>query len=243
MNSTLNFITSPLISTPHAFFTRKGGVSPAPFSSLNFGGSEDTPENIAENRKRALLSVGMNPENVARLNQVHGNHVCIANPGNHPDNNQEGDALVTNEKGLTLAIGAADCYPLLFHDPEKKIIGAAHAGWRGTLSRIAKNTIEAMENLGAGRKNIRVAIGPGISGKNYEVSEEVIQQFRDAGFPEAIHTGRNLDLLAANKFVLEEAGIKKENVWALGRCTTEDDFFSYRRDKGKTGRMWAVIML
>jgi hypothetical protein len=232
------FITSPLISTSHAFFTRKGGVSPAPFSSLNFGGSEDSPENIAENRKRALLSVEMDPENVARLNQVHGNEVCIAKPGN-----QTGDALVTNEKGLTLAIGAADCYPLLFHDPENKIIGAAHAGWRGTLSRIAKNTIEAMEKLGAERKNIRVAIGPGISGKNYEVSEEVIQQFLAAGFPGEIHEGRNLDLLAANKFVLEETGIKKENVWALGRCTTEDDFFSYRRDHGKTGRMWAVIML
>lgn len=237
------YITSPLISTTHAFFTRKGGVSPAPFSSLNFGGSDDAPENIAENRKRALLSAGMDPENVARLNQVHSNEVHIAKPGNHPDNNRDGDALVTNEKGLTLAISAADCYPLLFHDPVKNIIGAAHAGWRGTLSRIAKNTIEAMEKLGAERKNIRVAIGPGISGKNYEVSEDVIRQFLDAGFPSFIHERRNLDLLAANKFVLQEAGIKKENVWALGRCTTEDDFFSYRRDKGKTGRMWAVIML
>jgi copper oxidase (laccase) domain-containing protein len=131
-SSEIQLLLSPIISTTHAFFTRKGGVSPAPFSSLNFGGSEDLVENIAENRKRALLAAGMNPENVARLNQVHGNVVCIAKLGN-----QTGDALVTNEKGLTLAIGAADCYPLLFHDPTTKIIGAAHAGWKGTLARIA----------------------------------------------------------------------------------------------------------
>lgn len=234
----IHFISSPIITTTHAFFTRKGGISPAPFSSLNFGGSDDAPGNIAENRKRALLAAGMDPGNVARLNQVHGNVVCVAKPGN-----QTGDALVTNEKGLTLAIGAADCYPLLFHDSKNKIIGAAHAGWKGTLSRIAKNTIEAMEKLGAELKEIRVAIGPGISGKNYEVSEEVIQKFISEGFPSSCWEGRRLDLLEANKFVLRESGIAEEKIWALGRCTTEDDFFSYRRDKGVTGRMWATIML
>ncbi|MCX6311131.1 MAG: peptidoglycan editing factor PgeF [Bacteroidetes bacterium] len=231
------FIKSPIISTKHAFFTRKGGVSPAPFSSLNFGGSEDAQENIAENRRRGLVAAGMNPEKVSRLNQVHGNVVCIGEIGN-----QTGDALVTNEKGLTLAIGAADCYPLLFHDVKNNIIGAAHAGWKGTLARIAKNTIEAMENLGAERKFIRVAIGPGISKINYQVSEEIIHQFRNANFPENCWQERNLDLLEANKFVLRENGIAEENIWALGRCTTEDAFFSYRRDKGVTGRMWAAIM-
>ncbi len=232
------FLQSSIISTTHAFFTRKDGVSPAPFSSLNFGGSEDTPENIAENRRRALIAAGMNPEKVSHLNQVHGNVVCIGKIGN-----QTGDALVTKEKGLTLAIAAADCYPLLFHDAKNKIIGAAHAGWKGTLAHIAKNTIEAMENLGAERKFISVAIGPGISGKNYQVSEEIIQQFHDAKFPENCWKGRNLDLLEANKYVLRENGIAEENIWAMGRCTTEEDFFSYRRDKGVTGRMWACIML
>jgi copper oxidase (laccase) domain-containing protein len=100
-----------------------------------------------------------------------------------------------------------------------------------------------MEELGAERNEIRVAIGPGISGKNYEVSETVIEQFNAAGFPSACWEGRHLDLLEANKFVLGESGIAEENIWALGRCTTEEDFFSYRRDKGVTGRMWATIML
>lgn len=232
------YITAPNITTRHAFFTRNGGISPAPFASLNFGGSDDDPENIRVNRERALTAVGMNPHNVARLNQVHGADVLIAQAGSHT-----GDALVTKEKDLVLAIGAADCYPILFHDPVNHIIGAAHCGWKGTLARIARNTIEKMVSIGADRKNIRAAIGPGICRSNYEVSEEVIDRFMNAGFPSSIHAGRLLDLLAANKFVIYEAGIPGENVWALNRCTTEDDFFSYRRDKGKTGRMWAVISL
>ena len=100
-----------------------------------------------------------------------------------------------------------------------------------------------MVKLGAAKENIRAAIGPGICRDKYEVSEEVITQFMSAGFPESIHSGRHLDLLEANKFVLQESGILPEHIWALHRCTTEDDFFSYRRDHGKTGRMWAVIML
>lgn len=231
-------ILAPNITAKHAFFTRKGGISPAPFASLNFGGSEDDPENIRINRERALTSLGMDAQNVARLNQVHGGDVLLAKPGN-----QTGDALVTAERGLVLAVAAADCYPLLFHDAKHNVIGAAHAGWKGTLARIARNTIEKMIALGADRKEIRVAIGPGICRNKYEVSEETIQQFLDAGFPSTIHSGRQLDLLAANLFVLHEAGIPEANVWALNRCTTEDDFFSYRRDKGKTGRMWACISM
>jgi YfiH family protein len=231
------FLASPLIRTPHAFFTRHGGVSPAPFDSLNFGGDDDAA-NIAENRRRGLTAAGMDPQRVAFLKQVHGSDVLEAQAGQ-----QTGDALVTTEKGLTLAIGAADCYPLLFHDAQHNVIGAAHAGWRGTLAQIARNTIAEMEKRGAARNTICAAIGPGICRENYEVSEEVIAQFRDAGFPERCWTGRQLDLLEANKFVLAESGILPQNTWALNRCTTENDFFSYRRDNGKTGRMWAAIML
>ena len=234
--SEIKYISSPIITAKHAFFLRHGGVSPAPFGSLNFGGHDDDPENVRINRERALTFAGMNPKNVARLNQIHGGDVVVAKEGA-----QTGDALVSVEKGITLAIGAADCYPLLFHDAQNAVIGAAHAGWKGTLARIAHNTIEKMISLGAERREIRVAIGPGICRNNYEVSEEVIAKFMNAGFPESIHTGRQLDLLATNKFVLNESGISSDRIWALNRCTTEDDFFSYRRDHGKTGRMWACI--
>jgi YfiH family protein len=236
--SEVQYVTSPLIQASHAFFLRHGGISRPPFGTLNFGGHDDNPHNIKVNRERALTAVGMNPQKVARLNQVHGAEVLIAQVGS-----QTGDALVTKERGLVLAIGAADCYPLLFHDAKNNVIGAAHAGWKGTLARIAKNTIDKMISIGAEVSEIRVAIGPGICRDNYEVSEEVIEQFMSAEFPEAIHAGRQLDLLAANKFVLTEAGISEDRIWALNRCTTEDDFFSHRRDQGKTGRMWAVISL
>ncbi len=234
----VRWLSSPLISTVHGFSTRYGGVSPAPYNSLNFGGHEDAPANIAENRRIGLTALGVQAEQIAYLKQIHSNTVCIAAPGI-----QTGDALVTREKQLPMAVSAADCYPILFHDPVNEVIGAAHAGWKGTLARIAANTIAAMAQLGADPAHIHIAIGPGISRKNYEVSADVIDQFAAAGFPGSCWSGRYLDLLAANRFVLEESGIIPEHIWALNRCTTEPDFFSYRRDQGKTGRMWAVISL
>lgn len=232
------WIKTSHISTTHGFSTRHGGVSPAPFGSLNLGGTEDLPENIAENRKRALSDLSIPFDCVSYLNQIHSNTVCRGAAGK-----QTGDALVTNGPGLALAVGAADCYPVLFYDEKNKVIGAAHCGWKGTLGRIVKNTIEEMILLGAEKPHIKMAIGQGICADNYEVSEEVIAQFREAGFPLTCWHGRQLDLLKANQFVALESGIARENIWSMNRCTTEADFFSYRRDKGKTGRMWAVIML
>jgi polyphenol oxidase len=222
----------------HGFSTRYGGISPPPFDSLNLGGSEDTPENILHNRTIALQSVGFTLNELCYLKQVHGNHVCLAQRGI-----QEGDALVSNEKGKILAVSAADCYPILFYDEVNQVIGAAHAGWRGTVSRIAANTITAMCELGARKETIKVAIGQGISLQQFEVGEEVKDQFLKSGFPINCIQGKNIDLVTANVFVLHEAGILLQHIWALNRCTFESDFFSYRRDKGKTGRMWGVIGL
>lgn len=232
------WINCPDINTIHGFSTRYGGISPEPFMSLNLGGVEDLPENIEENRRRALTDLGIEMKQVSYLNQIHSSNVCKAFPGK-----QTGDALVTNQPQLAISVGAADCYPILFYDEKNKVIGAAHCGWKGTLGRIVKNTIEEMIKLGAEKEHVKVAIGQGISAKNYEVSEDVIHQFRDQHFPETCWNKRQLDLLAANKFVALESGILKENIWSMNRCTTEVDFFSYRRDNGKTGRMWAVIML
>ncbi len=234
----MRWINSPHIRTIHGFSTRHGGVSPNPFDSLNLGGVDDLPENISVNRRRALDDLGIDMNQLSFLNQIHSNQVCLAKVGK-----QTGDALVTNQKNIAIAVGAADCYPILFYDEMNKVIGAAHCGWKGTLGRIVKNTIDEMVNLGAEIDHIKLAIGQGISEKNYEVSEEVIQQFRDQHFPETCWNNRHLDLLAANKFVAEESGILKKHTWYMNRCTTEPDFFSYRRDHGKTGRMWAVIML
>lgn len=228
----------PLFRRRHAFFTRHGGVSEPPFDSLNFGGFEDDPEHVEENRRRGLRSLGAQPDSVAWLRQVHGKTVCDARPGV-----QEGDALCTAKPGLALAVATADCYPLLFEDAEAEVVAAAHAGWRGTLDLIAAATVEAMVERGARRETIRAAIGPGICGPQYEVGGELIAVFRDAGFPEDCFLGKNLDLAAANRFVLRRSGLRDEAIWSAGRCSTEPDFFSHRRDRGLTGRMWSVIVL
>jgi len=234
----MRWINSQNITTVHGFSTRHGGVSTGAFSSLNLGGSEDFPEHIAENRTLALADLGIDFQQVSYLNQIHSNRVCRAAIGK-----QTGDALVTNTSNIAIAVGAADCYPVLFYDEKNRVIGAAHCGWKGTLAMIVKHTIEEMQLLGAEKEQIKVAIGQGISMENYQVSEEVIEQFRAYGFPEYCWQNRQLNLLAANKWVALQAGVTEENIWSMNRCTTEDEFFSYRRDQGKTGRMWGLIML
>lgn len=234
----MRWIHSKNISTIHGFSTIYGGISPAPFYSLNLGGTEDLADHIAENRRLALSDLGIRFEQVSYLNQVHNNTVCEANPGK-----QTGDALVTNSKNIALAVGAADCYPVLFYDDKNSVIGVAHCGWKGTLCRIVKNTLDEMIKRGAEKQYIKMAIGQGISMKNYEVSEDVIEQFRANGFPNSCWQNRQLNLLEANTFVALENGILFDHIWSMNRCSTESDFFSYRRDNGKTGRMWGIIML
>lgn len=232
------WLNAPNISCIHGFSTRQGGVSPAPFESLNLGGSEDNETHIAINRQRALEQLHVSDYDLCNLKQVHGNTVCVAKPGQ-----QTGDALVTNQRELVLAISIADCYPILFYDKVNKVIGAAHAGWRGTHSKIAQNTLSEMVRLGARHENISVAIGQGISQNRFEVGAEVIDQFKAAGFPDSCWHQNKIDLIACNLFILKENNILDENIWVMNRCTFEKDFFSYRRDKGVTGRMWALITL
>jgi YfiH family protein len=232
------WLVSENIGCVHGFSTRHGGVSPAPFHSLNLGGSEDKQENIAKNRALALNALKLSTNELCFLKQVHGTTVCTASPGQ-----QEGDALVSNQKNLALAISIADCYPILFHDPVNGVIGAAHAGWRGTVSGISTAVIDRMKALGADPETTRVAIGQGISQARFEVGEEVIEQFKKNGFPESCRNKNHLDLIKCNIFTLQKNGISLKNIWTMNRCTFEDDFFSYRRDKGVTGRMWAVIAM
>ncbi|MBB6098917.1 hypothetical protein HNR42_002352 [Deinobacterium chartae] len=234
------WLSAPNLTFRHGFSLRHGGVSQGPFASLNFDDRQDHPLHVAENRRIALSALGFDPDRVARLEQVHSCEVLTARPGV-----QTGDAQVSDVPGLALAIGTADCYPILLEDPEAGIVGAAHAGWRGTVGRIAARTVEAMQRLGARPERIRAAIGPGISRAQYPVGPEVRARFLEAGFPEEVLSagpgGVHLDLLDANRFVLREAGLGTDQIWAANRCSTEADFFSYRRDAGQTGRMWAVI--
>lgn len=244
------WLRAPNLDVTHGFSTRVGGVSHAPYDSLNFDDREDDPPRVAVNRLRALAQLGWRPEQVARLEQVHGAEVVQAQPGV-----QTGDGLVSDRPGLVLAIGTADCYPVLLHDPEAGVVGAAHAGWRGTVAGVAVRTLEAMTELGADPARVRAAIGPGICADHYEVGPDVAEAFGRAGLgaavtepPGRLHLGLgaphpHLDLLAANRHLLLDAGIQPDHLWAAGLCSFDTEFFSFRRDSGKTGRMWAVIGL
>ncbi len=232
------WLTASNINCKHGFSTRWGGVSATPFNTLNLGGLEDRPEIILQNRSLALQNLNLTISNLCYLKQIHGVDVCNATIGQ-----QIGDALVTNKPNLILAVSIADCYPILFYDDVNKVIGAAHCGWRGTVGKIAKNTITKMIELGATPHTTKVAIGQGISQHNFEVGSEVIEQFKNNKFPDYCWKGNKIDLIACNKFVLQQNNILESNIWTMNRCTFEDDFFSYRQDKGKTGRMWAIITL
>lgn len=232
------WLTSPNIACTHGFSTRHGGVSKSPFLSLNLGGNDDDNACISTNRQLALQHLNLNSDSLCYLKQVHGNVVREAAPGQ-----QEGDALVSNKTGLTLAISIADCYPILFFDEKNAVIGAAHAGWRGTVSGIAGNVVKAMQKLGAEPQHINVAIGQGICRDKFNVGDEVTDSFRKEGFPETFLKDNKIDLVKCNIFVLKENHIPEKNIWAMNRCTFENDFYSYRRDKGITGRMWGLIAL
>ena len=243
-------MTTPNLRAAHAFTSRSGGVSVGPFAGLNLDDRQDDVQAVAENRRRLVAELGFGPEQVSLLTQVHGTEVVQARTGEQ----QTADAQVTDRPGMLLAIATADCYPVLLEDPLAGVVGAAHAGWRGTVGDVVGQTVQAMCRLGARPERIRAAVGPGISAARYPVGPEVAGAFRQAGLeqflsvlpvgsdtPDPQHDAQCLDLCAANLFLLERAGLEPAHLWASGRCSTEADFYSYRRDAGITGRMWAVI--
>lgn len=235
----LPLLTTPL-PTPHGFTTRTGGVSEGPFYSLNLSkATGDDPEKVAENQRRVLALFGNPP--VAGLRQVHGTQVhWVEGPGVW-----EGDGLLTTTPGLLLRVGVADCYPLLLYHP-KGAVGALHAGWRGTVGGILPKVVALLKERGFDPAGLRLAIGPGIGGACYQVGEEVAEAFLKEGLPtfRPDEEGRyRLDLLAALFLQAQRLGIPKAHIHAVGLCTHCDPrLFSHRRDRGRTGRMWGVIM-
>jgi polyphenol oxidase len=235
------WLTAPVLSSTHGFSTREG-VGFGLNLSVRVG---DDPNRVLENRMRALGSLGLMPERTMLVRQVHSGDVLRVTPDLlEQSGNLEADAMVS-AGSLALAIETADCYPILLEDRTAGVIGAAHAGWRGTIAGIARNTLLAMVELGASPDRVRAAVGPGICAANYEVSPDLRDQFLEAGFPRGIWTRANeswhLDLSEANRWLLEESGVPRDSIWVSGACSTEARFFSYRRDAGRTGRMWAVI--
>lgn len=240
------FLHAPNIAVPHAFTTRTGGVSPDPYASLNLGlSSGDSEANVEANRARALDAFGSKPDQCCAFHQIHSARVVRAKPTYFAE---EADASITDDPSLTLIVSTADCLPILFHDPVQGVVAAAHCGWRGTVKGMVDAVLDAFAGYGSHMEDIHAAIGPGISRANYQVGAEVIDAFASAGFPKTVYEpdgiGRYLlDVVAANRYLLERRGVS--NIWQSDMCTYADPtrFYSHRRDKGRTGRHWALIKL
>jgi polyphenol oxidase len=234
----------------HGVFTRYGGVSPAPWDSLNTGGSVgDAPEHVRENHHRMLDALGIPHDQVVTTWQVHSDAVLLVEgPMDPAADLVQADAMITAQPGIALSMRFADCIPLLYYDPVRKAIGLAHAGWRGAVRGIAGKTVQAMERaFGTNPADLRVVIGPGICGACYAVGEEVVSAVRlRYGAQAPVFTvadgATHLDLWQTNALDLEQHGVAQIEV--ASQCTFEDDaFFSHRRDAGATGRFGVVIRL
>jgi len=234
-----------------AVFSRRGGVSPAPWDSLNVGGSVgDDPARVAENRIRSFRSMDREPASIHDVWLVHGTNVVCAEAPRLPGKPTQADILLTDNPEVTLFMRFGDCLPLLFHDPKKRVVGIAHAGWLGTVRGAASATITAMqERYGCKPGHILAGIGPSIGVDHYEVGEEVAAQFREkfGDDSERMIEARNgstyLDLWTANVIQLKQAGVERVEVSAVCTACHLEDWFSHRAERGKTGRFGALIAL
>ena len=221
----------------HGFFTREGGVSGGLYASLNGGvGSKDDMALVTENRARMAAAVGVAPGRFLTCYQIHSPKVVVAEEPWSADARPRADAIVTRMRALAIGVSTADCGPVLLADPKARVIGAAHAGWRGALSGVVEAAIAAMEQLGAARSDIHAAIGPMIRQPNYEVGADLIARFEEEDpasrrfFAPAARDGHAMfDLAGYVGSRLRRAGIR--HVEDVGLCTYADDgrFFSFRR--------------
>jgi len=236
-----------LAAFPHGFTTRAGGVSGAPFESLNLGGAVgDDPATVARNWDALRAATGLA---FARARQVHGDRVVVAcaetAPGAEPA--EEADAVVSTVPGVAACVAVADCVPILIGDPRSGAVAAVHAGWRGTLAHAAARAVEVLARAaGAQPGDLLAAVGPAIGPCCYEVSQDVARAFReDLGHRVAEpRTGSSrVDLWLANEVVLRRAGLSRERIEVLGRCTAceAESFYSHRRDGPRTGRQVGFI--
>jgi polyphenol oxidase len=231
-----SMLLSAIPGLRHAFFTRDGGVSDGIYNSLNGGiGSNDDPANVAENRSRMAEQMGVTPEYFLSVHQTHSPDVVVTSGPWQGASRPLADALVTRSEGLAIGATAADCGAILLVDPNARVIGAAHAGWKGALTGIMESTVDAMEKLGAERSGIVAAIGPLIRQHSYEVGAEFVDRFVEADaenalffLPAAREGHAMFDLAGFIRTRLENAGVLM--IDDIGADTYSDErFYSYRR--------------
>lgn len=233
----------------HAFTTRRGGVSRGACASLNLGrGVDDDPGAVAHNRGAVLRALGFHPRQHVETSQVHGPVVATITAADRGTKVDGADGMVTGDAEVVLAVHAADCVPILMADVRHRMVAAVHAGWKGTAAGIAVEATKIVaDRFGTHPEDLLVAIGPAIGPEHYEVDHPVVERFevwpwwREVATPNS--RGRwQLDLRAANRRQLIDAGVLPERIEVFDLCTycRADLFFSHRRDR-VTGRMGALI--
>lgn len=243
----------------HLFSTRIKGVSKPPFESLNLGiNKEDNLDDVKENYEIICSTLDIPIDSIVFSNQVHGTDIKIVEKshvgkGIYFNGDEDGiDGLITNKRGITLWTFYADCVPLYFLDPKKKVIALAHAGWKGTASKIGEKIIDKMESLyNCLPQDILVGIGPSIGPCCYEVGESLFEIFnKNFTNPDKLLISKgnqkwHLNLWKANMVILKSRGILENNITVSELCTScnNDKFYSYRKENGRTGRMSAVMQL
>jgi YfiH family protein len=236
----------------HAVFTRHGGVSPSPWKSLNFGASVgDDGKRVKQNKENALAVLGIKTDSVYDVHQVHGNEIVFTDrplPQNTP--HIKADAIITNTPGVTLMMRFADCVPILLFDPINLAIGIAHAGWIGTINKIAGKTVQKMkETCGTVPSSLIAAIGPSIGPDHYsigiDVIEKVISSFGDSAeqLITQDHGKTFFNLWKANQMILTEAGVSRIEIAEICTQCKPEDWYSHRGEHGTTGRFGVVICL
>ena len=253
------YLSYPMIEetglVKHGFSTRIGGVSEGIFQSMNLSFNRgDSDENVAENYRRISEAIGVDVSCLVKSVQTHTTNVHQVTKENKNDLLQDVDGLITNEPNLCLVTSYADCVPLFFLDPVHKAIGLSHSGWRGTVGKIGENTLQKMhQTYGTNPEDVIAAIGPSICQDCYEVSQDVIEKFKEAFdkkhwdvlFYKKENQKYQLNLWKANEIILLEAGVKREHLAVTNVCTNcnPDVLFSHRASQGKRGGMAAFMAL
>ena len=235
-----------------AVFTRKGGVSPSPWNTLNVGGTlGDDRTRVVKNRELTFAAVRKSVESIFDVWQVHSTRIVRADQPRPLDQpHQKADGILTDKPGVSLFMRFGDCVPILLFDPERRAIGLVHAGWKGTVNRIAKLAVEAMKQQFDSRPDsIQACIGPSICPEHYPVGMDVVRKVKqafDSRSGEILKrdgSQTRFDLWKANQIVLEEQGIKKIEIAGICTACHPDEWFSHRGENGKTGRFGVLFAL
>jgi YfiH family protein len=236
----------------HGLFTRKGGISPHPYKSLNLGSTTgDRNDNVAANRKLIFDIMGLPVTSIFDVWQVHGNEIVdVQRPRRLDEAHHKADGIITNKPGITLFMRFADCVPILLYEPHHKVIGLVHAGWQGTVKRIVQAAVEKMQKeYRVDPQQIIAGIGPSICVEHYPVGEDVIKSVGAAlpEFKDKIIYNQNqaifFDLWKANVLLLQQIGVETIEQSEICTASNTDEWYSYRAEGVNSGRFGALITL